>query len=206
MRVCRSMSDSIYLADDSPLRVTTSHPKARHRVSRDLGMGAKSSPASEKVLPQRNSPGRGCCVMHEARERSMAGQARHDQQDLLSVLPDLVQCLCNQAHWGERILAQTLGTAVCHGIHTKWSFGQGIPQSVVGGLLGSEQIYLCCCCTIEVTQNVTGTLASCEMPHERIPPWQFMYATIAMLSVRTNTCLRWINGIQCPNLSWTRLL
>ncbi len=65
-----------------------------------------AEPLRKEVLPQRNVPGRGCCEENEFGTPGLGGPVRRDQQDLLLVLRDLAQCLCEQAHWGKRILAR----------------------------------------------------------------------------------------------------
>ncbi len=74
-------------------------PQIRTRVPN----GAK--PLRKEVLPQKNAPGRVCREENEFGKPGPGGPVRRDQQDLLLVLPDLAQCLCEQAHWGKRILA-----------------------------------------------------------------------------------------------------
>ncbi len=64
-----------------------------------------AEPLRKEVLPQRNAPGRGCREENEFGKPGPGGPVRHDQQDVLLVLPDLAQCLCEQAHWGKCILA-----------------------------------------------------------------------------------------------------
>lgn len=96
----------------------------------------------KEVLPQRNLPGRGCRQEHELRKSSMGGPVWHNQQDLSFVLPDLTQRLCKQAHWGKHMLAQTAGPAVSQCVRADGGLIQGTPQRVMGGFLGSKQIYL----------------------------------------------------------------
>ncbi len=45
--------------------------------------------------------------------RSSTGSTVQYLQDLLLVLPDLTQCLCENAHWGKRILAGAPRPAEC---------------------------------------------------------------------------------------------
>ena len=69
--------------------------------------GAK--PLREKVSPQGDAPGRGCHEEHEFRKPGPGGPVRRNQQDLFLVLPDLAQCLCEQAHWGNAYLRKARG-------------------------------------------------------------------------------------------------
>lgn len=64
-----------------------------------------AEPLREKALSQGDAPGRGCREEHEFRKPGPGGPERRNQQDLLLILPDLAQCLCEEAQWGKRILA-----------------------------------------------------------------------------------------------------
>ncbi len=93
-----------------PLKSAASHPGATHGGSTGLDAGAKWCRAPEKeVLPQRNGPGRGCREENEFGKPGPGGPERRDQQDLLLVLPDFAQCLCEQAHWGNAYLHRARG-------------------------------------------------------------------------------------------------
>ncbi|XDV15103.1 hypothetical protein PO909_015243 [Leuciscus waleckii] len=94
----------------------------------------------EKVFPQRNRPRRGCREKHELCKPSPVGPIRRNEQDLLLVLPDLAQCLCERAHWGKRIFAKALGPAVCQCIRAEGSFGQGIEPLAMGRVRRGKQI------------------------------------------------------------------
>ncbi len=48
----------------------------------------------EEVLPQRNAPGRGCREGNEFGKPVPGGPVRRNQHDLLLILPELAQCLC----------------------------------------------------------------------------------------------------------------
>ncbi len=68
-----------------------------------------AEPLRKEVLPQRNGPGRGCREENEFGKPGPGGPERRDQQDLLLVLPDFAQCLCEQAHWGNAYLHRDRG-------------------------------------------------------------------------------------------------
>lgn len=76
------------------------------------------------------------------RSMSFDGPLQRNHHDLFFVLPDFVQCLCNQSHWGKCILGKVLGPAVCQCVRAEGGLGQEIPQRAMGGFLGSKQVYL----------------------------------------------------------------
>ncbi len=94
-----SLSDGLYHRLWETTQVcrvpSRSHTLRFHRSGRGCQM---------VVLPQRNGPRRGCREENEFGKPGLGGPERRDQQDLLLVLPDLAQCLCEQAHWGKCIL------------------------------------------------------------------------------------------------------
>ncbi len=68
-----------------------------------------AEPLRKEVLPQKNGPGRGCRGENEFGKPGPGGPERRDQQELLLVLPDFAQCLCEQAHWGNAYLHRARG-------------------------------------------------------------------------------------------------
>ncbi len=62
-------------------------------------------PLREEVLPQRNAPGRCCREGNEFGKPGPDGPMWCNRQDLLLILSELAQCLCEYANWGKRILA-----------------------------------------------------------------------------------------------------
>ena len=66
-----------------------------------------------------------------------------NQKDLLVVLPDLAQGLCEKAHWGKRILAEAPRPAVRQCIRAERALGQGVKQRAMGRVEGGKQIYRC---------------------------------------------------------------
>ncbi len=84
------------------------------------------SPWERIVLPQRNGPGRGCREENEfGRKPGPGGPERRDQQDLLLVLPDFAQCLCEQAHWGNAYLHRARGQLCASASVPRVALGQG---------------------------------------------------------------------------------
>ncbi len=78
------------------------------------------------VVSQEDAPGRGCHEEHESRKPGPGGPERRNQQDLLLVIPALAKCLCEQTHWGKRILEKGLRPAVCQCIRADGGLGQGV--------------------------------------------------------------------------------
>ncbi len=76
-------------AGGRPLKSAASRPGATHGGSIDLAERLR-----EEVLPQRNVPGRCCREGNEFGKPSPGGPMRRNQQDLLLLLPELAQCLC----------------------------------------------------------------------------------------------------------------
>lgn len=95
----------------------------------------------KKLLPQGDLAGRGC-HKDELRYTIPDVPVRRNHHDLFFVLPDFVQCLCNQSYWGKCILAKALGPAVCQRVRAEGGLGQEIPPRAMGGFLGSKQVYL----------------------------------------------------------------
>ncbi len=82
-------------AGGGPLKSATSRPGATHGGSIDLDAGAIcAEPLREKVLLQRNAPGRCCREGNKFGKPGPGGPVGRNQQDLLLVLPELAQCLC----------------------------------------------------------------------------------------------------------------
>ncbi len=92
-----------------------------------------AEPLRKEVLLQRNVPGMSCREEVEFGKPGPGGPVCRNQQDLLHVLPDLAQCLCEQAHGGNAYLRKARGKLCAKG-----ALGQGEIQLVVGGLRGSR--------------------------------------------------------------------
>lgn len=104
--------------------------------SRDLGTGVRFCPAPEKEGPSSGEfkrEGPSACAL-----RTRSGWANKAKPS-----GPVLQCVCNEAHWGKYILVQVPWLPVCLCIHAEGGLSLGIPQRTIGGFLGGEQFYLC---------------------------------------------------------------
>lgn len=97
------------------------------------GMPKDDSSLRKEVHLQGNSPVMGCHEECEFRKPGLVGPQWNNKQDLLLVLADFAQGLCEQARWGKCVFTQVPGAAVSQRKCAEGGFSQGTKQLTMCG-------------------------------------------------------------------------